>query len=460
MLPPKKTTSKPATQVLKQTTLLGRMTRGPAPAHPRAMRMEVLISLPPNFKRKQIAEEKFTNNTSTLTPQATKPDSGNEGPPRRKRRLRRARRPLSSEEECSGDEVESEHILESRLRTRGKLTQRDRILQKLKRKRQGLSPPKLSSSGSEEESDSDSSSPFKGAKRHSDRDSLFDGSSESGDSADTSEFIVEDTGPSVALPTQFSMDAHEDLSFQFKKIFQFMVHIAVHPPAERKHFMRKQMKNEEYFSIPLNVARRKIEGLRDSLVASSRWQPHFIALLKKYPDFEEKSHTFSTPRCDACRINKRISKNTGHLSGFPYDPMGFQELTDLSSETSDDEGDDPRYKKSGNTISFHVGRFCLQRTKVFHDFCHWEYKLFRVISQEVDELHEAEEAGGRIDDRDRFVRVIYEDGKQPPKDLQDADGINDWLVSRHIVDIEWAKIEKMMEAARHLEIASKRGDTD
>jgi len=90
--------------------------------------------------------------------------------------------------------------------------------------------------------------PFKGAKPDSGSDSLFDGSihdKSDSDDSDDSDFIVEDDGATLAvLPMEFSMEAHEDLTHQFKKIFQFFVHIAVRPAVERHQFMEDQMKSE------------------------------------------------------------------------------------------------------------------------------------------------------------------------------------------------------------------------
>ncbi|KAJ7449839.1 hypothetical protein FB451DRAFT_1102149 [Mycena latifolia] len=439
---------------VQQTTLLGEITRAPGLSLPRPMRMEVLICTPPNFKRKRFPEPlgmssdvqesdvapvpkqlkrkgvvKFgkvaeSRGEAAPPPRKRKPtklaqsDSKDDAPPPRKRKTKTVRR-SSREEIFSGDEVEPEHIIPSRLRTRSKVSRRDFILLKLKRKRQGLSPPKSSESESESSDESGSTS---------ERDSLFDGSSS--DSDRSSQFIVDDDGGVVAqLPMEFSMEAHEDLSHQFKKIFQFMVHIAIRPPAEREQFMRHLLDTEEYFSVPLKVARRKISSLRGFLVASSRWEPDFIALLERYPEFELKDLVNVTPACDACRISARRGCKEGKLFGYPYNPMGFME---------------PKHRKP-KILTLNLGRFCAERTEVFHQFTHWEFKLFSSISQEVDQLHEVAQAAGYVNDRDKFVPV------KRVHDMQDADGITDWFVKRNLVDLEWAKIELMMERAQKLE---------
>ncbi|KAJ6547605.1 hypothetical protein B0H19DRAFT_1166546 [Mycena capillaripes] len=470
---------------------------GPQVGLPRPMRMEVLICTPPNSFRKRIPEpadgSKNTKDSDSLpkklkrkrviesgsaaanaetAPSSKKRkrksrDLKDEAPPRRRRRLKRT----SSDEAYSGDEVEPEHIIESRLRSRETVSKRDRdfSLAKLKRKRQGLPlqpepEPELSDNSDDSESE---------------RDSLFDGS----ESDRSSDFIVEDDGNDEArLPKEFSMDAHEGLSHQFKKIFQFMVHLAVRPQIEREEFMREMLKNEEYFSIPFNVARRRISILGTSLVASERWTPALIALLKKYPVLDVRDlPSKSLAPCDACRIKGRRGCRVGELSGIPYNPLGFavtikklwfnqpiysalQDTTnsdedadsdadESSDQSSDGDGSSATKNscpKEGPRKELNLGRFCSERVKVFHQISHWEYDLFKCILQEVYQLHEAKQSSGIVNDRDVFVPVKYGDGKRP-QDLHDADAINDWLVSRSLVDMQWAKIKLLLEKARNLE---------
>jgi hypothetical protein len=82
--------------------------------------------------------------------------------------------------------------------------------------------------------------------------------------------------------------------------------------------------DEEYFSVPLHIARRKLSGLRDSLVVSSVWQPNFKKQLQKYPIFELTGLDFAVPACDACHLGGRMSTLIGRISGTPYDKFGFE----------------------------------------------------------------------------------------------------------------------------------------
>lgn len=103
----------------------------------------------------------------------------------------------------------------------------------------------LESDEKSETGESDDARPFRGAKPQKDYGGLF---SEEGDDSDSSsDFIVEDGDMPQSLPAQFSMESHQDLSYQFKRVFQFFVHIAVRPPLERHEFMSSRMKGLAFY---------------------------------------------------------------------------------------------------------------------------------------------------------------------------------------------------------------------
>ena len=92
--------------------------------------------------------------------------------------------------------------------------------------------------------------PFKGSKPSADCNSLAN--DEESDSDQYSQFIIEDDDK-VELPAQFSMQTYGDLSYQFKKIFQLFVHVAVQSPEDRHTFMERQMQghSSSYSCAPL-----------------------------------------------------------------------------------------------------------------------------------------------------------------------------------------------------------------
>jgi hypothetical protein len=94
------------------------------------------------------------------------------------------------------------------------------------------------------------SNPFMGSKPSADFNSLTN--DEQSDSDQHSQFIIEDDDE-VELPAQFSMQTYGDLSYQFKKIFQLFVHVAVQSPGDRRAFMERQMQghSSSYLCVPL-----------------------------------------------------------------------------------------------------------------------------------------------------------------------------------------------------------------
>ncbi|KAJ7905546.1 hypothetical protein B0H14DRAFT_2660666 [Mycena olivaceomarginata] len=387
--------------------------------YPTTMRTEVLTRTPPpsNFKRKREPSETskeggsgasdkpkrkrverpkvaIANDDKKKPRKSVRSEPEDAAPTLRKPRLKkRIQRSHSSDESCSGDEVDSEHIIESRLRTRVKLSRRDFLLENLKRKKRGLPPLQSEPETSDDSDDSESS-----------WDSLFDEDSDA-----SSQFIVEDDGSAAApLPKEFSMVAHEGLSHQFKKIFQ--VHLAIRPQVEREKFMKDMLQAEEYFSIPLTTARRRISSIRDSLV-SFRWTSDFTEILAKYPELKmEDLPSARAAQCDEIDDDKKRRKKDSKLKVF----------------------------------------------NVFHKICHWEYELFKSISHEVDELHEAKQSSGVFNDRDVFVPIK----EHNIKDMDDADAIYEWLDQRNKVEIEWQKIKLILEQAQNVDSATKRGKTD
>ncbi|PCH38064.1 hypothetical protein WOLCODRAFT_96408 [Wolfiporia cocos MD-104 SS10] len=362
----------------------------------------------------------------------------------RKRKFIRGMRPLSSPEDDADllDEVDSDKIIESRFRTRDKKSTYQRNLEKLKRKKRGESVRSSSSSFDGEESDEPESFPHAKPDGDGSDAAVDDHASEDQEDA----FIVEDDSSSVPqLPAQFSMNSHQDLIHHFKVICQYFVHLAVADAGERESTAQRLLK-DEYFSVPLNTARRKISGMRDSLVASSVWRPEFKKPLETYPNLDIIMLDFAVPHCDACHLGGRMSTRLGRLSGSPYVDTTYETLEEGSTSESDD--DTPPVRKE-----FNLGRFCAKRTQVFHKFTHWEYHIFRNLLREVDALRDP-------DGTQHFVIVAHASGVQPPEDLSDPDGIMEWLDERGVITGEWRNLKKMMDSARNLDVHSRGGEND
>ncbi|KAF8495624.1 hypothetical protein JB92DRAFT_2747549 [Gautieria morchelliformis] len=375
--------------------------------------------------------------------------------PRKKRRLVKGKRPqdpeLEAEDEDGNliDEVDEDMIIDSRLRDRSKKSAFAKNLERLQRRRRG----QIAISESEHDSDgSESTDPrgpaesevFAGARPtriilDHDDDNLDEGASEEKNDSD---FIVEDDGAEGVpeLPTMFSMGTFQDLSHHFKVICQLFVHLAVKESPGRQSF--------DYFSVPLAITRRKLFGIRDSLVTSSIWKPEFKTPLETFPIFRLERLEFSIPTCDACHISKRVATLRGVLSGHAYGSLTYEPRDDV--EEPEEEGH--------TAANWNLGRFCAARAQVFHAFTHWEFILYHALRQEVDHLREAT-TQLRIGKKDgKRVFVPATNGPAPPGDLDDADGMMDWLDGRGVINVQWTKVKEMMERAHKLEAKGRGGD--
>ncbi|KAG8217534.1 hypothetical protein J3R82DRAFT_5683 [Butyriboletus roseoflavus] len=369
-----------------------------------------------------------------------------------KRKLVKGIRPLTPEEDDDILEAGNQ-VLESRLRSRGKMTAFQKNLEKLKMlKGKKRSEIVLGSSSEAEQSENSAGVPFKGAKPYhsGESDALHDET----DSSDEDEkgFIVDDDAlgaPAAQLPLAFSLSTRQDLTHHFKIVCQLFVHIAVRPLVDRRPFLESALKEEEYLSVPLQTTRRKLSGMRDSLVASSTWRSDFKKVLETYPKFTLVRLKFAIPQCDACHLGGRASTLLGRLSGKPYDEYDFEDVSNDGSDESseEDEEDSGVDGKRDVRAEFHLGRFCAARTRIYHQFSHWEYSLYKSLQRKIMEAQD----GTR-----RFVKVAYIGGIKPPRDLHDADTVMDWLDERGIIETEWQKVRQMMDNARNLE----RGETD
>lgn len=203
---------------------------------------------------------------------------------------------------------------------------------------------KSDSEDEDEDEEENNAAPFAHARPPGNADD--DEEEEVGDEDEDDTFIVEDdVSQAIELPAEFSMNSYQDLLHHFKIVCQLFVHMAVQDADERRDAATSLQQSErlsvstkfhsndtsakpriadQYFSVPLKITRRKLSGMRDSLVAGSTWKPWFRKTLDKYPTFELYELDFTVPGCDACNLGSRLSTRQGRLSGEPYDPLTYE----------------------------------------------------------------------------------------------------------------------------------------
>jgi hypothetical protein len=154
---------------------------------------------------------------------------------------------------------------ESRLRKK-KETPQQRILRKIKDKRNGIIRPDTTSEDSEEDSEdesTDSAADSRGLRR-----------SES--------FIASDDGNEhqVILPHEFSSNSAQTPEFKFKVVFQYFTLLAVCGT----DILPLKGDQKEYFVPQLRDWRRKMEGHKESRVRSQIWPSNYVKALQTYPE--------------------------------------------------------------------------------------------------------------------------------------------------------------------------------
>ncbi|CAE6443942.1 unnamed protein product [Rhizoctonia solani] len=390
-------------------------------------------------------------------------------------RRRLARRQPAKEENLSDPEedddpmdgLDDQAVLDSRLRTapqrNNKKMEMRETLARLKRRKLGHdTPPVESSSSDEEEEEADVVRPrgrrvyklIPGARPSQPKlQDWFDGSvedepqvvvsrspspakDEDQEESDNDSWIEDDLdngAPPAILPEGYSMLGHQSLAHQFKVVMQFFVHLACLKAKQRLEF-RQEERNDQYFGLALRALRRKMDGLRDSLVTSSKWTSGFKKALNTHPELHIHDLEFAVRGCGACRISNRLSTFKGALSGDDYDRDTFEPINRRSESVDSDESDSEEVK-----TTFDLGRFCQARVRSYHNFVHWEWQLFELATDEIEILrtaHRRKDPGpGR--------------GQRPA--ANDPDGIMNWLEGRGIVQQEWARLERLMDGARGLE---------
>jgi hypothetical protein len=117
---------------------------------------------------------------------------------------------------------------------------------------------------------------------------------------------------------EFRLSSYQDLEHHFKVISQYFTHLVVSGPTVISQ------SNSHYFKSALEAFRRRFQGTKDSLIASSVWKPGFRKSLETFPEFVVHELDEAVMGCDACHLTGRLSKFEGNLSGREYDSKTFE----------------------------------------------------------------------------------------------------------------------------------------
>ncbi|KAG0056693.1 hypothetical protein BGZ83_003936 [Gryganskiella cystojenkinii] len=382
----------------------------------------------------------FKQMTSKRTVMADEDDKDEDDLPVRRRRMP-AKRRLPRRFSSSEDEVRAELKNLKKVRTnlpkrreRPQKNQFARNLEKLKRARLGLSPIQSSDSSSAGDSDRGGDD----EDEDGDDGKLEDTIQNSSDQDDTS-FIVEDPEDDEddlnQIPDEFRLSTHQNLETDFKVYVQYLLNLSFDQDFERNHA------NDKYFRHSINHVIRTLGSYQTSMTVSQKWSHDFKRQLDSRPHYSKRRSSGLMRPCDACQISNRPATFVGILSGAKYNmPKSLRDMSyfdeDLEESTSDEEEGEEE-EDNDKSFKFYLGKYCCQRSFVYHQLRHWNFHCATKIEQEAEEIQERE-------------RSKQKTKHQSSLDI-DTNFLQDKLEASGFVDQLWKQLKAILTGARDLE---------
>ncbi|KAI1099168.1 hypothetical protein F4804DRAFT_93108 [Jackrogersella minutella] len=312
---------------------------------------------------------------------------------------------------------------------KGRRSEKQKKMELLRRRRAGEKIDKLTSSEEEESDqnkrgiyDTDSEEEFGALKEFDDEDSeeqvvvaevhrpsmrveksarrsQKEGEDEEEDD-DMGDFLTDDDDAPIgapadlAIPLEFTAQAHRPLKDQFPYAIEWLVHNRINPAFER---------NDPVYANAWRKLDDEVHALASSKFASSAWKPEFYRALKGRPkmlalevDEATRNSTGIYNKCEACGRSKHPAKMLIHFSGHPYYKNTLTEVESDSdsdgSDNDDDDGDDSGHESvdtQGMALSsvakvWHVGIVCCSNAEAAHSLIHWKHALKEWVEDRLE----------------------------------------------------------------------------
>jgi hypothetical protein len=124
--------------------------------------------------------------------------------------------------------------------------------------------------------------------------------------------------------------------------------------------------DKDYFGPAVRMMEDAVLSRKELMLRSSVWSEKFKKDLETYPDYRSWSRGSSLGRdCEACHRSNHPASHEVTLEGSFYDPACPIAALREGKETK--------------PAVYRLGRFCHQRTFLFHQLHHWKYHLFQKI---------------------------------------------------------------------------------
>ncbi|KAI9225348.1 MAG: hypothetical protein DHS80DRAFT_33804 [Piptocephalis tieghemiana] len=207
---------------------------------------------------------------------------------------------------------------------------------------------------------------------------------ESGSSVNEDDFIVEEDLTDSAsqmnhlevqymIPNQFQMVSTLPIESCLRIIIEAYV-IEILKPGFLKKIDRE---NISTYKTAIDIIDRRLDGTRDSAIASMGWTSEFKTALDKSPYLDVKYDLYKDDIvCDACQTTKYHITMSLTVCIDPVHPRYFNHLTGTGA---------------GKYIVFHTGKVCGNRAYIYHTFRHYRYLLFCDVRDRVEEFQQSKD---------------------------------------------------------------------
>eukprot|EP01116_Phalansterium_solitarium_P021863 TRINITY_DN6995_c0_g1_i1.p2 TRINITY_DN6995_c0_g1~~TRINITY_DN6995_c0_g1_i1.p2 ORF type:complete len:221 (-),score=34.81 TRINITY_DN6995_c0_g1_i1:51-713(-) len=164
---------------------------------------------------------------------------------------------------------------------------------------------------------------------------------------------------------------------------------------------------EAYFTPCMRKIEDAVCCLKEFVTRSSAWSKEFRKDLETRPSYRSTS-IGSGLDCQACNRSGHPSAFSVELAGVPYDAAKVWRGLIMPPSKEEDASRPPKPKL------YHLGRFCHERTQLFHALQHYKFKLFRKVEKKMSNIdsktRENEVVNRMLDDQD-WVNYLYQDYK-------------------------------------------------
>ncbi|KAJ3126408.1 hypothetical protein HK098_007541 [Nowakowskiella sp. JEL0407] len=237
--------------------------------------------------------------------------------------------------------------------------------------------------------------------------------------ADIPGFIDDEVKPStsesIELPVEFINGTEQG---NFSVVFQYVVLLVLNANVGKEIFAKDH--EETYFRPSLRFIGDRLDGYRN-LLKSAVWKKTFLRALNHYPRLHTTEQKYDG-KCAACGKTSYPAHNEITFDGKPYNrntlgvqrnlkpPKKKQQSQIIDEDTisiSGSESSESDFDEREESMSFFVGRSCLERAELYHQLTHYVRSMYQRVRREIVKMVARKDvADVKIGDREKIVGEV------------------------------------------------------